>query len=292
MGCGPTPQRWGHTLGVVDRTGEANLGTYPITDAELRANHEFVVAYDTLRRRFGVGEMSDGALREIAQHTGLLYETLRVMRHLRNGLAHPQGPVNREAIDKYHRKLVEVVGAINTTPAVAVAAASDVSAFRIHAWKDPQFEQEEIANGFVAMGGEEIGDLSWVEDPEVIRAKLTQSMPDRSTQAIGIFVGYWRRFLWEAATGDLVALPTRGRDVAIGEFVGPYGYVGTAKPRARHRRAVSWDTKVVTRDAFGPDLLNTLSGMATILQFKAPNAASRLRALTKTGIDPGPEHKG
>jgi restriction system protein len=174
------------------------------------------------------------------------------------------------------------------TPKSTSPPPAGVSAYRLHAWLDAEFEQEEIANGFVAIGGSEIGDLTGLDDPEAVRAILTESMPDRTQRAIAIFVGYWRRFRWEAAPGDLVVLPTRDHNVAIGEIVGPYHYVSDAEPRARHRRAVSWNAEVVPKDAFGPDLLKTLNGQHTVQDFKVTDAIDRLRALVETGTDPGP----
>ena len=145
------------------------------------------------------------------------------------------------------------------------------------------------ANGFVSIGGDEIGDLTGVTDAETIRDWLTESMPVRTPGAISLFVGYWRRFLWEAAAGDLVVLPTRTRDVAIGELVGPYHFVKSAEPHARHRRAVSWIATAVDRDAFGADLLVTLNGQHTVQEFKAARAVSLLRSLAEFGVDPGPD---
>lgn len=259
-----------------------------ITDEQLRQNHEFVTAFEALRKRYGHREMSDVAVRQVAEAVGLQYETLRVARHLRNALAHDD-PVNRDTLAEYQQLLNGVVGQPVGTSTVErnETRVVDVRAYRLHAWRDAELERRMIANGFVSIGGEEIGDLSGVIDPEDIRDWLTESMPDRSPRAIALFVGYWRRFLREAAAGDLVVLPTRTRDVAIGEFVGPYHYVASAEPHARHRRAVYWIATDIGRDAFGDDLLRTLSGQHTVQEFSSPRAADRIRSLAETGIDPG-----
>lgn len=265
--------------------GEGSIREYVITDTELRLHHDFVHAFETLRKRYGHREMSDAALRDVAEHTGLLYETLRIARHLRNAITHDD-PVNGDTVRKYLDKLAKAAG--TRTPPPTTPRPSEVSAYRVHAWKDPRFEQEEIANGYVALSADEIGDLTGVTDPEVIRALLTKALPEKPDKAINLFVGYWRRFLWEATPGDLVVLPTCDHNVAIGEFVGPHFYVPAADPRARHRREVSWTAEAIGRDAFGPDLLVTLNGHHTIQDFKAPDAVARLRALAESGIDPGP----
>ncbi|HUP76810.1 MAG TPA: hypothetical protein VM282_27505 [Acidimicrobiales bacterium] len=259
-----------------------------ITNDELRINHEFVTAFETLRKRYGHREMHDDALRDVADATGVSFGKLRMARQLRNAMAHGE-PVNRAYLLRQHQILTKAAREQSETraPVRAASVSSDVSAYRIHAWLDPQLEDEMLANGFVSMGGDEIGDLTAVGDPEIIRSLLTEAVPERPARAIPLFVGYWRRFLWEATAGDLVVLPTQRHDVAIGEFVGPYHYVSDVKARARHRRAVSWNAVGVERGAFGADLLATLNGRHTIQEFKAADAVRRLRALADTGIDPG-----
>ncbi len=234
--------------------------------------------------------MHDVALADVARSTGIEYESLRVARHLRNALAHGES-VSRETLARHLSILAKAVGRPSTTPAAAMTTTPSPfapRAYRVHAWQDPRLEQEMIANGFVAVGGAEIGDLTGANDPEFIRTWLTKSMPDRTPRAIALFVGYRRRFLWDAVPGDLVILPTRDRCVAIGEVVGPYHYVDNVQARARHRRPVAWINAGVPRDAFSPDLLVTLKGQHTVQDFTAPDAASRLKALADTGIDPVP----
>ncbi len=145
-----------------------------------------------------------------------------------------------------------------------------------------------IANGFVSIGGAQLGDLTGVNDPEVIRSMLTKALPDRKPRAINIFVGYWKRFLWEAQAGDVVVLPTQQDDLAIGDFVGPYFYVRSAEPRARHRREVAWNATEIPRDSLATDLLTIVRGRHTVQQFKPANSAHRLRTIAETSFDPGP----
>jgi len=249
-----------------------------VSDDDLRLNHEFVTAFETLRKRHGYREMSDAALRDIADQTGVPYATLRTARHLRNAIAHAD-PVNRRTLTDLYVVLSGIVDEspkMTTLPKAEPVSKPPTRAFRLHAWLDADLEEQMLANGFVSVGGEEIGDLSGIHDPEAIRRITRVTVADRSDRAIALFVGYWRRFLWEAEVGDLVVLPLRDRTVAIGVLVGPYHFVATAEPHARHRRAVSWEA-VVPRDDFDPDLVTTLNGQHTVQEFKAPNAVERLR---------------
>lgn len=258
-----------------------------ISEQELRINHEFVMAFEQLRKQHGLREMDDAALREVANSTGMTFETLRRCRHLRNALARGER-VNRATLEEHHALLMGLGAstAVGGEPEHAVPPPADVSAYRVHAWRDESLERLMLANGFVSVGGEELGDLTGVTDPELIRKWLAEALPDRSG-ALGIFVGYWRRFLLDAAAGDLIVLPTQTRGVAIGEFVGPYHYVAEAHPRARHRRAVSWNATDIDREAFGEDLRRVLSGRHTIQDIKVERAVLRLRSLVDDDHDPG-----
>ena len=160
-------------------------------------------------------------------------------------------------------------------------------AYRVHAWKDRTLERAMLTEGFVSIGGDELGDLSRIRRPEVIHALLTASMPDKRPMAITLYVGYWRRFLWNAQVGDVVVLGTRDRKVAIGEFSGPYTYIADGDERARHRRPVLWKGVGIERSSLGEDLLRTMNSQHTVQDFTAANATARLRALAETRIDPG-----
>lgn len=160
-------------------------------------------------------------------------------------------------------------------------------AYRVHAWKDRALERKMLDEGFISVGGKELGDLSQVRHAEAIRSLLEASMPEKHSLAIAIYVGYWRRFLWEAEVGDVVVLGTRDRKVAIGKFAGAYSYVASGDERARHRRPVMWMRVGIDRSSLGPDLLKTMNSQHTVQNFKADDAAARLRALAETRLDPG-----
>lgn len=250
------------------------------SDQELRENHTFVHEFESLRKRYGLRDMGDDALRMIADETGSSYDQLRLARHIRNAIAHADA-VNRETLTQLGEFLASLGGTNQSPSAPLLPLTGARRSFRVHAWLDERLEQEMIANGFVSIGGSEIGDLTGVDDPEWIRETLTRSMPERAPRAIALFVGYWRRFLWEADAGDLVVLPHRDRTVGIGAFVGPYHFVAHAGEHARHRRAVSWNAVDVSRDLFDPDLVKTLNGQHTVMEFVAPDATARIEQLAR-----------
>ena len=254
--------------------------TRVITDADLRLNHEFVNAFEYLRKSYGYREMGDAALTEIAEATSVPYETIRIWRHLRNALAHGER-VNRDQLAT-QILTIKLLQETNVRPLKRAPSAVHEErpgrAFRVHAWIDGRLEQEMIANGFISIGGDEIGDLADVTDREAIRSALTLSMPERGPGAIAIFVGYWSRVLWEAQPGDVIVLPLRDRTVAIGELTGGYHYVATPEARARHRRSVDW---IATVDRFdlSDDLTAVLNSRHTLQEIKSDKALHALAGI-------------
>ena len=242
-------------------------------------NHEFVSAFEQLRRDFNLWDMHDQALREVSDATGLEFEALRRSRHLRNALAHDQ-PVNRASLEQHLALLRGDVATAEVRTEKALARRSDVERadirpgsdqrrfFRLHAWRNPELEAQMLANGFVSVGGGEIGDMTAFSDAEDIQAALAESMSDRSAAAIRLFVGYWRRFLWDARIGDVVVLPTQTNGVAIGTFSGPYFYVESASERARHRRLVDWREIGIAREVLSEPVNRVLSGRHTVQTIK------------------------
>jgi restriction system protein len=143
-----------------------------------------------------------------------------------------------------------------------------------------------LIEGFVAVGGNEIGDLTGITDVRIIGETLERTMPNRTPRAISFFEGYWRRFLLEMQIGDPVVLPTQSDDLAIGMVTGGYEYRSDEDEHARHRRAVRWIATGVPRSDASPDLLRVVSGRHTIQEIKQPDAAAQLCALAKQGVEP------
>ena len=259
-------------------------GGVTITDADLRENYEFIKTFEGLRRQHGFREMSDSALTEIAEKSGHSYEELRIARHVRNALAHDD-LVNRETLRRIYRSM----GGSQHAPTTEIIRDSGTSgpALRIHGWRDQHLEQQMLANGFISVGGDEIGDLRELGDFEAVREHIRSTMTARSDRAIAIFVGYWRRFAYEAAVGDLVVLPTQLDGVAIGEIQSGYFYVPTADEHLKHRLQVNWIALGIDRCQFGEDLQRTLSGRHTVQEFKARRSNERLRVIASGRADPG-----
>ena len=157
-------------------------------------------------------------------------------------------------------------------------------AIRIRAWGDPVLEAKCVSDGFVVMGGGEVGNMSVWPGRDQLANTLAARLPDREPQAIKLFCTYWDRFLRYVRIGDVVALPSKEtRTVAIGRIAGPYEHhkVAGGDDRIWHRRAVQWIVAALDWDVLDDDLRRGVNAPGTIGALNAPDAARRLLAAAK-----------
>lgn len=145
-----------------------------------------------------------------------------------------------------------------------------------------------IDEGVVAVGGHELGDLSHRPTLEDLRVELRERFPERNERAIGIFVGYWRAFLYDMMVDDLVALSLTDGRVALGRLVGGYRYRPDEPDQVRHAREVDWLLRELPRDRFDDDIRATLNSRGTICRVRARDAVRRFETAAIIGSDPGP----
>jgi restriction system protein len=104
---------------------------------------------------------------------------------------------------------------------------------------------EALAEGYVAIGWTELGDLSGLpNDREAIKAALARACPEKKAGAIPVEAGMILRFVHVVRTGDIVVYPSKhDRQVNIGRVTGPVSFVpgpendGDVFP---NRRPVEW----------------------------------------------------
>lgn len=130
-----------------------------------------------------------------------------------------------------------------------------------------------------------VPDLSGLADRDALRRLLEEHYPDTSPKALS----NWESQLWPFVrlmeTGDLVAMPLKGRPaVAVGRVAGPY-----CQPKdlgeGYHARPVDWFAEV-PRDSIGQDLRYSLGAFMTVCRIARNDAEARIAALAKTGKDP------
>lgn len=130
-----------------------------------------------------------------------------------------------------------------------------------------------------------VPDLSNLADREALRSVLQEHYPDTSPKALSNWESQLWPFVRVMETGDLVAMPLKGRPaIAIGRVSGPY-----CRPEGLgegyHARPVDWFAEV-PRSSIGQDLLYSLGAFMTVCRIERNDAERRITELAKGGKDP------
>ncbi|WP_026495225.1 restriction endonuclease [Butyrivibrio sp. WCD3002] len=128
-----------------------------------------------------------------------------------------------------------------------------------------------LNGNLIAIGWEEMGDLSPLKDREDIRKKIGECYPDSSKQSIATNTGQVFRFLQEVQVGDYIVFPSKiDRMINIGIVEGNYYYEIGAKDsgfKYLNRRKVKW-LKHISRQMFSQGALYEAGSALTIFQIK------------------------
>lgn len=156
----------------------------------------------------------------------------------------------------------------------------------VRAGKQGERELAAIEQGRLLPGFLEVGDLGALKGRDAILAHLEQVMPDAGQNRLKNFAAQLNQFAHTIQVGDLVVMPRKMTNgVAIGEVTGEYAF--DPNDPYRHSRAVKWLEESVARDAFKQDLRHSFGAFMTICEIKRNSALERVRAVLKTGSDPG-----
>jgi len=129
-----------------------------------------------------------------------------------------------------------------------------------------------LERGVVAIGWEDLGDLSRYGSRDAIAARLKAMMPDVKEQAHLTSAGMLYRFCHELAAGDRVITYNQQRRVyAVGTIEGPYRHDPGFDPVSPNVRPVRWEATALSRDRVSASTKNTLGSVLTL--FRLPRDA-------------------
>lgn len=96
---------------------------------------------------------------------------------------------------------------------------SDLTVWGLHAGKTEDIDGVFLSKSFVALGWPKVGDLSSLpNDREAFKAKLATVYPEKKPSSIAVSAGQLFRFIFEAKAEDILAYPTKDRQIHIGKF--------------------------------------------------------------------------
>ncbi|MFF0529401.1 CBS domain-containing protein [Nocardia amikacinitolerans] len=160
-------------------------------------------------------------------------------------------------------------------------------AWVVRAGRHGQRERAALEEGLVVVGWDHLGDLmpAWTRDD--IKELVVAAYPDEEPRTVGNWTGQLYRFRHEISVGDLVVLPLKSAQVAIGHVDGGYEYRADAPDGLRHVRRVRWLVRDVARERFHPDLLDSMGSLLTVFELTRFGAPYRITAIFQRGTDPG-----
>ncbi|WP_242510954.1 restriction endonuclease [Halorhodospira halophila] len=130
----------------------------------------------------------------------------------------------------------------------------------------------------VAIGWEELGDLSTLGTKEAVLAKAREIHPEAPEGRIKTAVSQQLRFRDEVAAGDRVVTYDSGRrQYHVGTIAGPYQHDPERIPPCEHVRAVEWEGSV-SRDDLSQPARNTLGSTLTLFRLP-PEVLSEIEHL-------------
>ena len=158
-----------------------------------------------------------------------------------------------------------------------------------HAWMVRAGNDNELAEivqeeNVVAIGWENMGDVSDLETREDFKDRYREANPDASRWRVSINGGQIYRFTQEIQEGDYVLTYMKAsREVLIGLIEGPYEYLDEGYlDHYHHVRRVQW-LKKVSRDDFGPRARNSMGSSLTV--FNLDDYLDQIHSLA-TGEEP------
>lgn len=132
--------------------------------------------------------------------------------------------------------------------------------------------EEFKARSLVAVGWNEMGDMSSLKTREQFVGAVSKHYPDLRKMQIAISAGQAFRFVREIRQGDRVMTydPAR-REYLVGEIIGDYVYDRAAEAIGPQSRKVRWEGEV-KRDALSVATRNSLGAIASLFQLPAEAA--------------------
>ncbi|GAA3035301.1 hypothetical protein GCM10020229_53390 [Kitasatospora albolonga] len=157
----------------------------------------------------------------------------------------------------------------------------------VRAGADGEREDVSIAESLAVAGWPELGDLTGCMTPEDLKAELAKAYPRENPRVLGNWRGQLWRFRAVMSPGDLIVLPLKAGNIAIGHLTGDYQFRTEAAPGLRHVRTLTWNRTDVARTELRADLRATLGSLLTVSELRRFDAVKRLTLLAAGEPDPG-----
>ena len=150
----------------------------------------------------------------------------------------------------------------------------------VRAGEDARFYDDFKRNKIVAIGWDELGDLSRVKNHAEIKRMIEKACSDKKLGWRNIVTSQVARFVLEFKEGDYVlTYDSKTRNYLIGKISSPYRYDPTRK-EYRHVRTATWEGEI-PRDRLSISTRNTLGAISTLFEVNEEAANDLLNSFKK-----------
>jgi restriction system protein len=150
----------------------------------------------------------------------------------------------------------------------------------VRAGEDARFYDDFKRNKIVAIGWDELGDLSRVKNHAEIKRMIEKAWSDKKLGWRNIVPSQVARFVLEFKEGDYVlTYDSKTRNYLIGKICSPYHYDPTRK-EYRHVRTATWEGEI-PRDSLSISTRNTLGAISTLFEVNEEAANDILNSFKK-----------
>jgi len=153
-----------------------------------------------------------------------------------------------------------------------------MSLWMVRAGKYGEQEATLIENNIVAIGWNELSDLSDLKSKENLKTIYKKIYSDRSKNVSNSQISQIWRFINEIKINDIVSLPLKTKNtILFGIIQGEYQCKQFAE-NVKHTRKVKW-LKGISRTEIDQDLLYSFGALLTVCQIKRNDAEKRIKQL-------------
>jgi len=165
--------------------------------------------------------------------------------------------------------------------------------WKIQLGKDGQREAGALEHNVVAIGWEELDDLSrFKKSREELEIFFKKQYPERRPNSTANYIGQIWAFLSRIQINDWVACPLKTRSaIAIGVVESDYEFRTDLGKNHQHTRRVKWIKTDLPRTAFDQDLLYSFGAFMAVCKIERNQAETRVKALIEGKGIPAPVPK-
>ncbi len=139
-----------------------------------------------------------------------------------------------------------------------------------------------LNNHIIAIGWDDIGDLSSAKTFDQIRELVIHKYPNYSKGHLGMTTGQLFRFRTELAKENyIITYDPENRIYSVGKITGDYQYKNE-RPKYKHIRTVEWKWEV-KRDALSVAAKNSLGAIMTLFEVWDDNVKNEILSIVKSG---------